>query len=132
YPGACCYRSPMSGRTFALLRRLNPRHSLSAAIGWLVFGLALTLAVVAAALVGQIVRDGLIQQRSLRLTSAADHIAAEFDLALSLRLQSVSISAAMLSNDIRSNDNARLQRVLADVRRSFPDIVWISAAYARS
>jgi YD repeat-containing protein len=120
----------MSGRTFALLRRLNPRHSLSAAIGWLVFGLALTLAVVAAALVGQIVRDGLIQQRSLRLTSAADHIAAEFDLALSLRLQSVSISAAMLSNDIRSNDNARLQRVLADVRRSFPDIVWISAADA--
>lgn len=120
----------MSGRTSALLRRLNPRYSLSAAIGWLVFGLALTLAVVAAALVGQIVRDGLIQQRSLRLTSAADHIAAEFDLALSLRLQSVSISAAMLSNDIRSNDNARLQRVLADVRRSFPDIVWISAADA--
>ncbi|MBY0340384.1 MAG: hypothetical protein K2Q19_04400 [Rhodocyclaceae bacterium] len=120
----------MSGRIPALLRHLNPRYSLSAAIGWLIFGLALTLALVAAALVGQIVRDGLIQQRSLRLTSAADHIAAEFDLALSLRLQSVSISAAMLSNDIRSNDHARLQGVLADVRRSFPDIVWISAADA--
>lgn len=120
----------MSGRIHALLRHLNPRHSLSAAIGWLILGLALTLALVAAALVGQIVRDGLIQQRSLRLTSAADHIAAEFDLDLSLRLQSVSISAAMLSNDIRSNDHARLQRVLADVRRSFPDIVWISAADA--
>ena len=120
----------MSGRTSALLRRLNPRHSLSAAIGWLVFGLALILAVVAAALVGQIVRDGLIQQRSLRLTSAADHITAEFDLALSSRLQSVSISAAMLSADIRSNDTVRVQRVLADVRRSFPDIVWISAADA--
>lgn len=120
----------MPRRASAFLRRFNPRHSLSAAIGWLVFGLALTLAVVAAALVGQIVRDGLIQQRSLRLTSAADHIAAEFDLALSSRLQSVSISAAMLSDDIRSNDNARLQRVLADVRRSFPDIVWISAADA--
>ena len=31
----------MSGRISALLRHLNPRHSLSAAIGWLILGLAL-------------------------------------------------------------------------------------------
>ncbi|HWU84632.1 MAG TPA: hypothetical protein VN028_04805, partial [Rhodocyclaceae bacterium] len=114
----------------SLLQRLDPRQSLSIAIAWLVFGLSLTLAVVASAWVGQIVRTNLVKQYSLRLASAADHIASELDLALSLRLQSVSISAAMLSNDIRGADGKSLQRVLADVQRNFPDFVWIAAADA--
>lgn len=114
----------------AFLHRFDPRQSLSAALGWLILGLSLTLAVVAAAWVGKIVRDNLIQQHSLRLASAADHIASELNLALYQRLQSVSISAAMLSNDLRSNDSRNMQRVLSDVQSSFPDFVWIAAADA--
>ncbi|HTH94664.1 MAG TPA: histidine kinase [Rhodocyclaceae bacterium] len=114
----------------AFLSRFDPRHRLSTAIGWLVFGLAFTLALVAAAWVGQIVRTNLIQQHNLRLSSTADHIASELNLALSLRLQSVSLSAAMLSGDIRSKDKANLQRVLADVQQNFPDFVWIAAGDA--
>ncbi len=120
----------MSRTALSFLQRLNPRKSLSAALGWLVFGLALALAVVASVWVGQIVRSHLLQQHSLRLASAADHIASELNLALSLRLQSVSISAAMLSNDIRRNESDGLQRVLSDVQTNFPDFVWIAAADA--
>lgn len=115
---------------FSFLHRIDPRQSLSTALGWLVFGLALALAVVAAAWVGQIVRTNLLQQYSLRLASAADHIASELNLALSQRLQSVSISAAMLSDDVRRNEGASMQRVLANVQASFPDFVWIAAADA--
>lgn len=114
----------------AFLHRFDPRQSLSAALGWLILGLSLTLAVVASAWVGKIVRDNLIQQHSLRLASAADHIASELNLALYQRLQSVSISAAMLSNDLRSNDSRNMQRVLSDVQANFPDFVWIAAADA--
>ena len=38
----------MSPSRFSFLHRLDPRKSLSAALGWLVFGLALALAVVVA------------------------------------------------------------------------------------
>jgi YD repeat-containing protein len=115
---------------FAFLHRFDPRQSLSAALGWLILGLSLTLAVVAAAWVGKIVRDNLIQQHSLRLASTADHIASELNLALYQRLQSVSISAAMLSSDLRRNDSASMQRVLSNVQANFPDFVWISVADA--
>lgn len=114
----------------SFLHRIDPRQRLSTALGWLVFGLALALAVVAAAWVGQIVRSNLLQQYSLRLASAADHIASELNLALAQRLQSVSISAAMLSDDVRRNEGASMQRVLANVQASFPDFVWIAAADA--
>ena len=120
----------MSRSVFSFLRRFDPRQSLSISVAWLVFGLSLAIAVVASAWVGQIVRTNLVQQYSLRLASAADHIASELNLALSLRLQSVSISAAMLSSDIRGNDSKSLQRVLSDVQSSFPDFVWIAAADA--
>ncbi|MDE2598161.1 MAG: hypothetical protein KGL40_00915 [Rhodocyclaceae bacterium] len=114
----------------SFLHRIDPRQSLSTALGWLVFGLALVLAVVAAAWVGQIVRSNLLQQYSLRLASAADHIASELNLALAQRLQSVSISAAMLSDDVRRNERGSMQRVLSNVQASFPDFVWIAAADA--
>lgn len=114
----------------SFLHRIDPRQRLSTALGWLVFGLSLALAVVAAAWVGQIVRSNLLQQYSLRLASAADHIASELNLALAQRLQSVSISAAMLSDDVRRNEGASMQRVLANVQASFPDFVWIAAADA--
>lgn len=114
----------------SILHRLDPRQSLSAALGWLILGLSLTLTLVASAWVGKIVRDNLIQQHSLRLASAADHIASELNLALYQRLQSVSVSAAMLSSDLRSNDSASMQRVLSDVQANFPDFVWISVADA--
>lgn len=127
---ADCYLWGMSRPVSALLQRLDPRQSLSTALGWLVFGLAIALSVVAAAWVGQIVRSNLVQQYSLRLASAADHIASELNLALSQRLQSVSISAAMLSDDVRRNDSDSMQRVLGNVQASFPDFVWIAAADA--
>jgi YD repeat-containing protein len=114
----------------SFLHRIDPRQRLSTALGWLVFGLALALAVVAAVWVGQIVRSNLLQQYSLRLASAADHIASELNLALAQRLQSVSISAAMLSDDVRRNEGASMQRVLTNVQASFPDFVWIAAADA--
>ena len=114
----------------SFLHRIDPRQSLSTALGWLVFGLALALTVVAAAWVGQIVRSNLLQQYSLRLASAADHIASELNLALAQRLQSVSISAAMLSDDVRRNERGSMQRVLSNVQVSFPDFVWIAAADA--
>ena len=112
-----------------ILHRFNPRHHLSAAIGWLVFGLALTLAVAASFWVGKVVRATFIDQHAQRLASVADHVASELNIALTLRLQSVSLAAAMLAEDLTERKTDRLNRVLGDVRRNFPDFLWIGAAY---
>lgn len=112
-----------------LVHRFNPRHHLSAAIGWLVFALALTLAVAASFWVGKVVRATFVDQHAQRLASVADHVASELNIALTLRLQSVSLAAAMLAEDLAERKTDRLNRVLGDVRRNFPDFLWIGAAY---
>lgn len=111
----------------SLFSRMDPRRSLAAAIGWLTILMSMSLALAASGWVGKVVRATLIEQHSLRLASTADYIASQLDLALTLRLQSVSIASAMVSQEIASNPHNQLQHVLANVQHSFPDFLWIGA-----
>jgi signal transduction histidine kinase len=113
-----------------LFQRIDPRHSLAAAIGWLVMALSLSLVLAANLWLRSFVRSTLLEQHGQRLESAAEHVSAELDTALILHLQSVSTVAAMLSDEVRLSDPQRLQRALAAVRREVPDLTWMAVTDA--
>ena len=112
------------------LERIDPRRSLAAAIGWLVIALSLSLVVAANLWLRSFVRQALLEQYSQRLESAGEHVAAELDTALVLRLQSVSTAAAMISASSQPGDPAAMQRALAQVRREVPGVTWMAVTDA--
>ncbi len=111
-----------------LLRYLDPRRSLASAIGWLVFALSIGLVLTASAWVGDIVRDSLLDQQGRQLDATAEHIAAELNLNLTLRLQSVRALAATLGTELLDEDHAMLQRALENLQRAYPELETIVVA----
>lgn len=114
----------------SLVRRIDPRRSLAAAVGWLLVALAMCLALAANLWLSSFVRSTLLEQYSRRLDAAGDHVSAELDTAMLLRLQSVSVVATMLSEDLQRRDSESLQRSLQAVRRSVPDLIWLAVTDA--
>jgi signal transduction histidine kinase len=113
-----------------LARRIDPRRSMAAAIGWLLIALTLCLALVANLWLRGFVRATLLEQHGQRLEAAAEHVNAELDTALLLRLQAVSVVAAMLSEDVQHSEGERLKRSLQAVRRGVPDLIWLAVTDA--
>lgn len=113
-----------------LLHRIDPRRSLAAAVAWLVIGLSVALVVAANLGLRGFVRQTLLEQHSQRLENAVDHVGAELDTALSLRLQSVSTVAAMLSDKVDRSDPGTLQQALSAVFREVPDLSWMAVTDA--
>jgi signal transduction histidine kinase len=109
-----------------LLRRIDPRRSLAAAIGWLTIVLTLCLALAANAWLRSFIRSTVLEQHSQRLESAGEHVVAELETAMRLRLQSVTAVAAMVSDDVQSSAAPRLRRSLETVRREVPDLIWMA------
>lgn len=109
-------------------RYLDPRHSLASAIGWLIFALSIGLVVVASVWVGDVVRTSLLDQRSRQLDRAAERIAAELNLDLALRLQSVRALAAMLATELRDENQASLRQTLENLQKAVPEFAWIGVA----
>jgi len=109
-----------------LLRRLDPRRSLAAAIGWWVVALAVCLTLAASTWLRVFIRSTLLEQHSQRLESAGAHVVAGLETAMLLRLQSVTVVATMLSEDVQRSDARRLRDALEAVRREVPDLVWIA------
>jgi signal transduction histidine kinase len=112
----------------ALARYLDPRRSLASAIGWLMFALSIGLVVVASVWVDDIVRTNLIEQREGQLDSTADRIAAELNLNLALRLQSVRALAALLTTELREENKVTIRRILDNLQQASPEFEWIGAA----
>ncbi|MBS0343594.1 MAG: histidine kinase, partial [Proteobacteria bacterium] len=113
-----------------LLQRMDPRRSLAAAVGWLLVALAMCLALAANLWLSSFVRSTLLEQYSRRLDAAGEHVSAELDTALLLRLQSVSVVAAMLSEDVQQSDSEGIKRSLQAVRLGVPDLVWLAVTDA--
>ena len=113
-----------------LARRIDPRRSLVAAVGWLLVALAMCLALAANLWLSSFVRSTLLEQYSQRLEAAGEHVSAELDTAMLLRLQSVSVIAAMLSEELQRSDREGLRRSLQAVRRGVPDLVWLAVTDA--
>ena len=114
-----------------LARYLDPRRSLASAIGWLVFALSIGLVLVASVWVGDIVRTNLLDQSGRQLDRTADRIAAELNLNLALRLQSVRQLAALLATELRDENHATLRRNLENLQRASPEFEWIGVANPR-
>jgi len=113
-----------------LARRIDPRRSLAAAVGWLLVTLATCLALAANLWLSSFVRSTLLEQYSRRLEAAGEHVTAELDTAMLLRLQSVSVVATMLSEDLQRSDRENLTRSLQAVRRGVPDLIWLAVTDA--
>ncbi|WP_280813112.1 histidine kinase [Variovorax sp. TBS-050B] len=113
-----------------IARRIDPRRSMAAAIGWLMIALTLCLALAANLWLRSFVRATLLEQHGQRLETAAEHVNAELDTALLLRLQAVSVVAAMLSEDVQQREGERLKRSLEAVRRGVPDLIWLAVTDA--
>ena len=112
-----------------LARYLDPRRSLAAAVGWLVIVLSIGLVLVASVWVGDIVRTNLLDQRGRQLERTADGIAAELNLNLALRLQSVGTLAAILATELgddKPGDAAQDSSTTCD--RLVPEFAWIGVA----
>lgn len=111
-------------------RSIDPRRSMAAAIGWLLIALTLCLAFAANMWLRSFVRATLLEQHSQSLETTAEHINAELDTALLLRLQTVSVAAAMLSRELQQSDAGRLKRALEAVRQGMPDLIWLAVTDA--
>ncbi|MHB8493700.1 MAG: sensor histidine kinase [Casimicrobiaceae bacterium] len=114
-----------------LPRYLDPRRSLAAAIGWLVFALSIGLVLVASVWLGDLVRDDLLEQRERQLERAADRVVAELNLDLALRMQSVRALAALLATELGDENPATLRRNLENLQRASPEFTWIGVANAQ-
>lgn len=111
-----------------LARNFDPRHSLASAIGWLVFALSIGLVLVASVWVGDIVRTNLLDQRGRQLDRTADRIAAELNLNIALRLQSVRALAALLVTELRDENRATIRGLLENLQQASPEFEWIGVA----
>ena len=112
----------------SMVYHLDPRRSLASAIGWLVFALSMGLVLVASVWVGDIVRTNVLDQRGRQLDRTADRIAAELNLNLALRLESVRALAAMLATELRDENQPTLRQILDNLQQVSPEFEWIVVA----
>ena len=92
------------------------------------FALSIGLVLVASVWVGDIVRTNLLDQRGRQLDRTADRIAAELNLNIALRLQSVRALAAMLATELRDENRATLRKILENLQQASPEFAWIGVA----
>ncbi len=111
-----------------LARYLDPRRSLASAVGWLVFALSLGLAVVASVWVDDIVGRNLLDERGRQLDRAAGRVAADLNLNVARRLQSVRALAALLATEIHDENQATIRRILENLQQASPEFEWIGVA----
>ena len=104
-----------------LARYLDPRHSLAAAIGWLVLVLSVGLVLVASAWVDEIVHTDLLNLRGRHLDQAAENVVDELNLNFALELQSVRALAAVLTTELRYENRATVQKLLDNLQRASPE-----------
>ena len=114
----------------SFLQRIDPRRSLAAAIGWWIIVLSACLALAANAWLRSFIRATLLEQHSQRLETAGEHVVAELETAMQLRLQSVTVVATMLSDDVQQSDVQRLRRSLEAVRHEVADLIWMAVTDA--
>jgi signal transduction histidine kinase len=102
----------------ALLRDLDPRHSLVAGLIWLVVALAASFAVAASVWAGRVAREIVVQQHVRRLELETDQLASDLGQAVSARL------AAIRAADGSAAPGELFKRLIA----AYPDLGWIALA----
>ena len=114
----------------SFLQNLDPRHSLSAAIGWLVIALAACFATVATVWVGGMARTNMLQQHVQQFTLETDMLASDMNQALASRLNAVQAAVAILRTDVSSDTPRALRAVFDELQSTYPEFEWIVLADA--
>ncbi len=113
-----------------VLQKLSPRRHLAAAVGWTVFALVTTAAVIAASVAASQAERGALDSAQALLSASA--VQARSSIIEQLRthraiVQSVAIQLAAVGN--RGHSALRLH--LETLQEQFPEFVWLGVADAR-
>ncbi len=104
----------------AVLRDMDPRRSLVAAIIWLVVALAASFAIAASLWAGSVARDIVVQQHVRRLALETDQLGSDLGQAVGARLN------ALRTTDGSAPTALRFENLVA----AFPHLGWIALADA--
>ena len=107
------------------VRILDPRRSLGTKVAWLVCGLSLGFAFIAALWLGSMTRDGLLLQHCRQLALDAEQLASTLDQALGTRVQSLQTIAAIMSTDSNFRTRKATRTALDELRSTYPEMEWI-------
>ncbi len=104
-----------------ILRKLDPRRSLVAAISWLVIALAVCFALTASFSVGSLARDNLVQQHARRLALETDQLGSDLAQAIAVRRSAIAAAGAASASALGA---------FAELQRTHPEFGWIAMADA--
>ena len=114
----------------SFLQNLDPQHSLSAAIGWLVMALAVCFATVTTVWVGGMARTNILQQHVQQFTLETDMLASDMNQALASRLNAVQAAAAILRTDVSSDTPRALRALFDELQSTYTEFEWLGLADA--
>ncbi|HEY0748537.1 MAG TPA: histidine kinase [Steroidobacteraceae bacterium] len=107
---------------------LDPRRSLAAGVMWLIIALAFTFSIAAAAWVGRIARQHVVEQHIRRLALETDLLASELDEALASRLAAVRAAENVFRSAAASRRPAGLADFFSYLTSTYPGFDWIAIA----
>jgi signal transduction histidine kinase len=112
----------------SVLSNIDPKRSLAASAMWLIIALAVTFSIAAAAWVGGIARENVLQQHMRRLSLETDQLSSEFGQALSARFDAVHAAGSLLRGTDAPGQPGGLSGVFDELASAYPQLDWIAIA----
>ena len=112
------------------LRRLDPRHSLTLRIIWLMIGLTAAFSLAASIWVGGLAREIVVQQHVRRLLVEADKLGANVSQSVNLHLDALRIIQGSRPHG-EHECGQRIEEEFAGLTANFPELNWVAAADAQ-
>jgi signal transduction histidine kinase len=121
-------RPAIADKVRSLLSNIDPRRSLAAAAMWLIIALAVAFSIAAAAWVGSIARENVLQQHIRRLSLETDQLSSEFGQALAARLDAVHAAESLLRTTNAEGQPGGLSGVFDELVSAYPRLDWTAIA----
>src|ERR1700734_3912836 len=112
----------------SVLSNIDPKRSLAASAMWLIIALAVAFSIAAAAWVGSIARENVLQQHIRRLSLETDQLSSEFGQALAARLDAVHAAGSLLRTTNAQGQPGALSGVFDELVSAYPRLDWIAVA----
>jgi signal transduction histidine kinase len=112
----------------SVLSNIDPRRSLAASAMWLIIALAVTFSIAAAAWVGSIARENVLQQHIRRLSLETDQLSSDLGQALSARLDAVRAAGSIVLATNAPGQRTGLSGVFDELVSAYPQLDWIAVA----
>lgn len=111
----------------SLLRRLDPRASLGASVGWSLFLVSIVIAAVSGLWATHVSKAAVLASQKEHLQALADQVSVELSQGIVLRQQALHAAASLLAQNSTTDRMADAQAVLDDLRQAFPELIEIEA-----